>query len=66
MPMHTSIQGYRIATGETLAEVGRRFNVHKSTVLRWERDRVPPERVPDVERKLGIPRYYLRPDLWSQ
>lgn len=65
MAMHTSIQGYRIATGETLQEVGRRFGVNKSTVLRWERHRIPAERVPDVERSLGIPRYYLRPDLWS-
>lgn len=65
MAMHTSIKGYRIATGETLAEVGRRFGVYKSTVLRWERDQVPAERVPEVERRLGIPRHYLRPDLWS-
>jgi transcriptional regulator with XRE-family HTH domain len=64
--MHTSIAGYRIAKGETLAEVARRFSVNKSTVFRWERDRVPAERVPDVERQLGIPRAYLRPDLWPR
>lgn len=64
--MHTSIAGYRIATSQTLAEVARRFGVNKSTVLRWERDLVPAERVPDVERQLGIPRYYLRPDLWPK
>lgn len=64
MAMHTSIQSYRIATGETLEEVGRRFGVNKSTVLRWERKRVPAERVPEVERWLGIPRHRLRPDLW--
>jgi DNA-binding transcriptional regulator YdaS (Cro superfamily) len=62
--MHTSLKGYRIATGDSLSQVARRFGVNKSTVFRWQRDRVPAERVPDVERELGIPRHYLRPDLW--
>lgn len=64
--MHTSIKGFRIATGESLSQVARRFNVNKSTVLRWERNRVPAERVPEVGHKLRIPRYYLRPDLWPR
>ena len=38
--------------------------VNKSTVLRWEEERVPAERVIEVERVTGVPRSELRPDLY--
>lgn len=64
--VYTSIKSFREVNDESLADVARRFGVNKSTILRWERDAVPAERVPEVERLLGIPRYYLRPDLWPR
>ena len=48
----------------TLEDLGSRFGVNKSTVLRWEEERVPAERVLDVERETGVPRHELRPDLY--
>lgn len=38
--------------------------MNKSTITRWERGRVPAERVLDVERVTGVPRHELRPDLY--
>lgn len=34
------------------------------TISKWEKRRVPAERVLDVERQTGIPRHRLRPDLY--
>lgn len=48
----------------TLEDLGSRFGVNKSTVLRWEEERVPAERVLDVERETGVSRHELRPDLY--
>jgi DNA-binding transcriptional regulator YdaS (Cro superfamily) len=42
------------------------FGVKKSTVCKWERRRVPAERVLDVERVTGISRHDLRPDLYPR
>jgi DNA-binding transcriptional regulator YdaS (Cro superfamily) len=50
----------------TLEDLGSRFGVNKSTVLRWEEERVPAERVLDVERETGVPRHELRPDLYPE
>lgn len=54
---------YREANRKTLDELGTALGVDKSTMLRWERGRVPAERVLDVERLTGISRDVLRPDL---
>jgi len=50
----------------TLEELAGRFGVNKSTVLRWEEERVPAERVLDVERETGVSRHDLRPDLYPE
>lgn len=40
-----------------------RLGLPNSTVYGWAR--VPAERVHEIERLTGLPRYWLRPDLWA-
>ena len=51
----------------TLAQAGKLLGVSGSTISRYEAGlrRVPPERVIAVERITGIPRFVLRPDVFS-
>lgn len=44
-----------------LAQIARGLGCTRSAVAMWKR--VPAERLPDVERITGIPRYLLRPDI---
>jgi DNA-binding transcriptional regulator YdaS (Cro superfamily) len=44
-----------------LSKIARGLGVTRSVVVRW--DRVPAERLPEVERITGIPRWVLRPDI---
>jgi DNA-binding transcriptional regulator YdaS (Cro superfamily) len=58
------IKSFRDRNGKmSLETFGAMFSVNKSTVMRWE-DKVPAERVLDIEGKTGIPRQLLRPDLY--
>jgi DNA-binding transcriptional regulator YdaS (Cro superfamily) len=50
----------------TLDALGTKLGVHRSSVMRWEHGRVPAERVLELERATGVPRYELRPDLYPQ
>lgn len=50
----------------TLEQLAGAFGVNKSTILRWEAERVPAERVLDVERRTGVSRHELRPDLYPE
>lgn len=61
------IAGYRDKHNLTLEELGQRLvpAVNKSTILRWERNGVPIERVLDFERATGLSRYDLRPDVFG-
>ncbi len=43
--------------------VAASLGLNKATISRWQR--VPPERVLEVERATGISRHELRPDLSS-
>ena len=40
-----------------------RLGIHVSTISGWRQ--VPPERVHEIERLTGLPRYWIRPDLWA-
>ena len=42
------------------------LGVTKTTLARWETDRIPADVVPDLEKITGIPREKLRPDLWKK
>ena len=63
--MKSPIAQFRKDQNLTLEACGERFGVNKSTVLRWERDGIPIERVIETERLTGIPRAKLRPDLFG-
>lgn len=43
--------------------LARELGISKSAVSQW--DRVPVERVLDVERMTGISRYRMRPDIYG-
>jgi DNA-binding transcriptional regulator YdaS (Cro superfamily) len=43
------------------AQIARELGVNSGAVAQW--DRIPAERVVDIERITGIPRHMLRPDL---
>lgn len=45
----------------TAAELAKRLGITPQSIAQWQR--VPPERIIDVERITGIPREQLRPDL---
>lgn len=55
---------WRIANGLTQAELGEKFNVNDSAINKWERKRVPAERVLDVSDLTGLPPHRIRPDLY--
>ena len=44
-----------------LALIAREIGVTRAAVVKWER--VPAERLPEIERITGIPRHQLRPDI---
>ena len=50
----------------SLEDFGDMLGVHKSTVLRWQERKVPAERVLEIEKRFGIPRSKLRPDLYPE
>jgi transcriptional regulator with XRE-family HTH domain len=63
--MTSPLTSYRKSMGISLQAMAGRLNVNKSTVLRWEKGKVPAERVPELERVTGIPRKQLRGDLYG-
>lgn len=48
-----------------LSTLATKLNVNKSSVTRWAKNKVPGERVLEVEAATGIPRDLLRPDLYG-
>jgi transcriptional regulator with XRE-family HTH domain len=62
--MKHPITEYRANKNLSLEAFGGKFGVNKSTVLRWESGQVTAERAVEIERKTGIPRSKLRPDLF--
>lgn len=62
--MSSSLTSYRKSQSLTLETLGSRLGVGAAAICKWERKRVPAERVLDVERITGISRHDLRPDLY--
>lgn len=58
------LRAYRAAKRLSLEQLGAVFGVNKTTIMRWEEGQIPPLRVFEVERRTGIQRHELRPDLW--
>ncbi len=50
--------------GLRLVDLASLSGLDKATMTRWDRGRVPAERVLDVERLTGISRHDLRPDIY--
>lgn len=48
-----------------MVDLARKLGVDKATVTRWCRGEVPPKRAIEIENAIAIPRYEIRPDLWS-
>jgi DNA-binding transcriptional regulator YdaS (Cro superfamily) len=49
----------------TLSAFAALAGVNKSTVTRWAQKGIPAENVVDVESRTGVPRFELRPDLYT-
>ena len=64
--MESPLALYRAAIGLTQAALAKDLGVQSPAVCKWERGRIPAERVLDVERATGIPRHRLRPDLYPE
>lgn len=48
-----------------LSQLASALNLNKSSVTRWSKGKVPGDRVIEVEGATGIPREFLRPDLYG-
>lgn len=62
--MESALAAYRKSGKLTQAELAQRLGVRPPALCKWERKRVPAERVLEVERITGVPRQELRPDLY--
>lgn len=51
--------------GQTLSGLARKIKVNKGTVSRWNKDKVPTDRLNAIEEATGIAKCDLRPDLAS-
>lgn len=61
--MNTGIEKAAGAAG-SVAELARRLGITRSAIAQW--DKIPAERVVEIERVTGVPRAELRPDLYTQ
>ena len=59
-----SLRALLESRGLRLVDLARGIGVKKCSVSRWAKNKVPAERVLDVERLTGISRSDLRPDLY--
>ncbi len=60
----TSLSILLRARGMRLIDLARIAAVDKATVTRWSKNKIPAERIVDIERITGISRQELRPDLF--
>lgn len=58
------LAAFRRKENRKQTEVASDLGIRPSVLCKWERNRVPAERVLHVEKVLGIPRWILRPDLY--
>lgn len=48
-----------------LADLAREFGLRYQTIRKWEKGRVPAERVREFVQVTGIPKERVRPDIFS-
>lgn len=63
--MTMKLKRYREATNKSVDEMADVFGINRTTLWRWEKGRVPAERVIEIERVTGIGRAELRPDIFG-
>lgn len=51
-----------VAAKGTVAELARSLGITRAAIAQW--DKIPAERVVEIERVTGVPREELRPDLF--
>ena len=66
MEIETALARYRRANKIRQADLAAQLGVQPPAVSKWEKGRIPAERVLDIERITGIPRHDLRPDLYPE
>ncbi len=59
-----ALRKWREANGLTQAQLGKRLGVKDAAITKWEKGRIPAERVLDVSDLTGLPPHRLRPDLY--
>ena len=62
--MESALKNYRLASSITQKQIAELLGVRPPAICKWERRRVPAERVLDVARITGIPKEEIRPDLF--
>lgn len=67
MSTKTDFAKFRKNSNHTLDAVAAIFGVDRTTILRWEKGKVPlpAARLKEFEEVTGIPRNKLRPDLFE-
>lgn len=64
-PPKNAIEAARRAVGN-ISALAERLGIGRPAIYGWMKDeRIPAERLADVERVTGIPRWKLRPDLYD-
>lgn len=64
MLVSSPLKEFRLGAKLTLEQLGERFGVNKSTVMRWEEGQIPAERVLTISEETGIAPSNLRPDIY--
>lgn len=62
--MESPLIALRVTREISQAELAKELKVSPSVLCKWEKGRVPAERVIEVERRTGIARHELRPDIY--
>lgn len=62
--MTNALLRFRESTGQTQAQMAAALGVSPGTLCKWERGRVPAERVAHVVKVTGLMHQQVRPDLF--
>lgn len=67
LAMSTALKAWREANELKVNEAAEKAGVTSAMWSRWEHSvrQVPAERAVELERRIGIPRHLLRPDLFT-
>jgi len=59
-----ALRKWREANGLTQSQLAEKFGVQDAAITKWEKGRVPAERVLAVSDVTGLPPHRIRPDLY--